>query len=182
MDQSATKHFHAALCHLLKQEGRGAQSRLSGQQNIDRGYLNAIVKGRKPGSEEVRARIAAYFHMTYEEMLSLGRSLLPDPIGYLAGEKTQRIETCEYESGGYIHKSADASATISGRIGKAVEILESDTVYRDVLAGLIDTFHEAINTQKMNHALHNEVSEMKQRIAFLEKKLEESKSQLKKSA
>ena len=76
MAQLISQQFHAALCHLLKKEGRGAQSRLAIQQKIDRGYLNGIIKGRKPGSEKVRGKIAAYFQMTYDEMLLLGRRLL----------------------------------------------------------------------------------------------------------
>jgi len=66
MDQLITNQFRAALTHLLAQEGRGSQARLAKQQNIDRGYLNAIVKGRKSGSEKIRSKIASHFDMAYE--------------------------------------------------------------------------------------------------------------------
>ena len=56
MDQSAPNQFRAALTYLLNQEGRGAQTRLADQQKIDRGYLNAIVRGRKSGSEKKRTK------------------------------------------------------------------------------------------------------------------------------
>ncbi|MCJ7602939.1 MAG: hypothetical protein MUO63_15760 [Desulfobulbaceae bacterium] len=71
MAPSVSNHFNAALTYLLNQEGRGAQSHLAGQQKIDRGYLNAIIKGRKSGSEDVRAKIATHFHLNYEDMLVL---------------------------------------------------------------------------------------------------------------
>lgn len=67
--------FRAALNFLLHQEGRGAQVRLATAQNIDRGYLNAVIKGRKPAAEEIRLKIANHFGMTYEAMLTLGRAV-----------------------------------------------------------------------------------------------------------
>mgnify|MGYP003601852855 CR=1 FL=1 len=76
MSNDIPTQFRTALNHLLQQEGRGAQVRLARVENIDRGYLNAIIKGRKPGAEAIRSRIAAHFGMTYEEMLLLGRRLL----------------------------------------------------------------------------------------------------------
>ena len=76
MNNDIPTQFRTALNHLLQQEGRGAQVRLARVENIDRGYLNAIIKGRKPGAEAIRSRIAAHFGMTYEEMLLLGRRLL----------------------------------------------------------------------------------------------------------
>ena len=60
MIQSVAKQFHAALTHLLSEEGRGAQTRLANEQQIDRGYLNAIVKQRKLGSDKIRERIAEF--------------------------------------------------------------------------------------------------------------------------
>ena len=50
--------------------------RLAVAQSIDRGYLNAVTKGRKPAAEEIRLRIADHFGMTYEAMLTLGRAVL----------------------------------------------------------------------------------------------------------
>ena len=47
MNNDIPTQFRTALNHLLKQEGRGAQVRLARIENIDRGYLNAIIKGRK---------------------------------------------------------------------------------------------------------------------------------------
>ncbi len=73
--------FRTALNFLLEREGRKAQSRLSKEQNIDSGYLNSIIKGRKPGSITVREKIAAHFDLEYEDMLYLGRWILAGKDG-----------------------------------------------------------------------------------------------------
>lgn len=176
MDQSIRNHFQAALVFLLEKEGRGAQIRLAREKDIDRGYLNAIIQGRKSGSENVRGQIADYFHMPYEEMLALGRRLLeapdragevssglerrgmPDTLGTSAGPKSE---------GGGTHDSPRISQTIQ----KAIVILESDTDYRYRLADLIDTFHRELITRKESAVLRVEVEDLKERIVLLEKKL-----------
>lgn len=75
------KKFRTALDFLLSQEGRKAQSRLSKEQMIDSGYLNSIIKGRKPGSISVREKIASHFKLEYEDMLYLGRWILSGKDG-----------------------------------------------------------------------------------------------------
>lgn len=179
MDQSIGNQFRATLSHLLAHEGRGAQSGLAGQQNIDRGYLNAIIKGRKPGSEEVRAKIASYFGMTYEDMLVLGRRILEEE-GRISGEgpgsdQGPAIHASE-EKGkneniamNLPRKGGAARSGISEKIMKVVAILESGTNYSVVLAELIDAFHEAVNTQKDNLRMRNQMKEMEARIASFEK-------------
>jgi len=76
MRNEAQKQFVAALNFLLRREGRGSQAKLARALKIDSGYLNNIVKGRSPGSQEKKEKIAAYFDLHYESMLSLGRWLL----------------------------------------------------------------------------------------------------------
>lgn len=177
----------------MAQEGRGAQSRLAGQQNIDRGYLNAIVKGRKPGSEEVRAKIAAHFNMTYEDMLALGRGILGGGEGWtsLKPKSGEELSTpqddktipnksvVEFKSH---KKTRDSRSGISEKIMKVVEILESDTHFSEVLAELIDAFHESVSLKSDNLKLRNQMKEMEGRIASLEKRLADEKDRGKKSA
>jgi transcriptional regulator with XRE-family HTH domain len=195
MAQSVTHQFQAALAHLLAQEGRGAQSRLAGQQNIDRGYLNAIVKGRKPGSEEVRAKIASHFNMTYEDMLALGRGILgkgeksgadgdTPAIGTkrrdtgMMRSKNENTEAVEERIADLFEKkkSANKALSISETIQKTVEILESDTVYRDVLIGVLDAFHQAITLEGKNLESQNQIKRLEQRMASLEEKLAKDKN------
>jgi len=193
MAQSVTNQFQAALTYLLTQEGRGAQSRLAGQQKIDRGYLNAIVKGRKPGSEDVRAKIALHFNMTYEDMLTLGRNILDSGKLEISEEKKgyeQNVaakDNISRADKGVIDfktpkKFQDSQSGFSEKIMKVVEILESDTIYRDVLAELIDAFHESISTKNDNLKLRNQMKEMESRIASLENKLADEKESAQKSA
>lgn len=81
MGNEAQKQFIAALNFLLKKEGHGSQARLARALKIDSGYLNNILKGRTPGSQEKKEKIASYFNRHYESMLSLGRWLLSDLPG-----------------------------------------------------------------------------------------------------
>jgi hypothetical protein len=177
MDQSIKNHFQAALVFLLEKEGRGAQVRLAREKDIDRGYLNAIVQGRKSGSEHVREQIADYFHLPYEEMLALGRRLLeaPDRAGEaLPGLERRGMPDALDTSAGPKNAGAGGahdSPPISQTIQKAIVILESDTEYRYKLADLIDTFHRELIARKESAVLRGEVEDLKERIVLLEKKL-----------
>lgn len=71
--------FRAALEHILKQGGRGAQAKLARDAEMSSSYLNDIVRGRTYGSEETRRRIAQALGMDYEELLALGRRILKIP-------------------------------------------------------------------------------------------------------
>lgn len=178
MDQSASNQFRTALVYLLDREGRGAQTRLAEVQEIDRGYLNAIVRGRKPGSEKLRSKIAAHFDMVYEEMLSLGRRILngEDPFPP-DGEKAEQQELGQTDSNrkkGLCNlntitpKYGEGSENIPDRIVSAIDVLGSDTKYAALLAGLIDALHDTVSTKRENKALKEKIGEMESRIARLE--------------
>ena len=163
---------------LLEKEGRGAQTRLARERDIDRGYLNAIIQGRKPGSEKVRSKIAAHFQMPYDEMLALGRNMLE-----ASGQKREQgreqclkqdSERVPGQKGEVAYTNTDA-LSISEKIQKAIVILETDTEYRLKLAGLIDTFYNAIMTNRENTGLRVKLEEMEKRILHLEKMLADEK-------
>jgi transcriptional regulator with XRE-family HTH domain len=200
MDQSAPNQFRTALTYLLKKEGRGAQTRLAEKLNIDRGYLNAIVRGRKSGSEKKRCEIAEHFQMLYEDMLTLGRRLLDDeeaPIHESNANKS--ISTLEIPGtsklpkeffGKNLHPThGRGSDDIPDRIVRVIEVLNSGTEYADLLAGMIDTFHDTVSTKKKNLSLEKENSDLKaelqamnHRIANLERRPEGEKELMQKSA
>ncbi len=170
-----SNQFQAALNHLLRQEGRGAQIRLSVEQDIDRGYLNAIIKGRKPGAEDIRARIATHFGMAYEEMLALGRRILEGKI-----DSESKVEPEAALLPGLLKVEehvADGNAPqemgtrrfrFSEKILKVVAILESNTEYGDSLSVLIDAYHKAIASGKGNQALASRLKAMEDRVEKLE--------------
>jgi len=174
MDQSIAQQFSRALVFLLEKEGRGAQTRLAREKDIDRGYLNAIIQGRKSGSEKVRSKIAEHFHIPYEEMLALGRRLL--------GESKQRkdfrpeqfpeqsAQVIEIMPGkkGEVSAADTGSLSISEKIRKAIEILETDAEYGLKLSDLIDTFYEALMTKRENTGFRLKLEEMEKRIVHLE--------------
>lgn len=191
MAQLISQQFHAALCYLLKREGRGAQSRLANQQKIDRGYLNGIAKGRKPGSEKVRSKIAAYFQMTYDEMLLLGRRLLVNEniaeeqilpkhnnvhSGQWANEEANiEIKKLEVIQSQDQFRSVNIDTSVSDLIKKSADILGSNTTYRDALAKMIETLHESLTKEKENLTQQDQMKKMEQRIASLEELLDENK-------
>ena len=172
MINSIPNQFRVALNHLLGQEGRGAQVRLSIAQNIDRGYLNAIIKGRKPGAEDIRARIATHFGMTYEEMLTLGRSIQEGKN--VTGEKPvvpASLKSSEVKAAvenNNLQLEDDGGSRISGKIFKVLEILESRTDYSDLLSRIIDTYHKSIATSRENQALDLQLKAIEERLGQLE--------------
>lgn len=191
MNQPISKQFHAALTHLLAKEGRGAQSRLAREQNIDRGYMNAIAKGRKTGAEDLRTGIAAYFGMTYENMLALGRAIL-DGENVLGSEgnqvtgkgaalsKVTKMERQVVESKEPQQPEAPLPS-ISEIIMKVVDIMESDSNYRATVSSLIVEVHEKISAKKENLALGDRVKELESQLADL-KRLDYEKDGVRKSA
>ena len=142
MSNDIPTQFRIALNHLLQQEGRGAQVRLARIENIDRGYLNAIIKGRKPGAEAIRSRIAAHFGMTYEEMLLLGRRLLAGDTEAApeSGEAVSR--RTEGKGTGENHGlQEDAGVHLADSLRKALDILESKTKFSESLVEVITVYH-----------------------------------------
>ena len=178
MNQTILKQFHAALTHLLKEEGRGAQTRLASEQKIDRGYLNAIVKQRKSGSDKVWEKIAHHFKMTFEEMLSFGRTILeemeapvldqskseqpefPQDVPIAPANKIKKID--------HSPKSEKAIPDIPEKIVKTIEILGEGIGYSNLFSELIDVFHKTINTEKENAMLKNKLKDLESRLALLE--------------
>lgn len=176
MAQTVSNQFRAALTHLLVREGRGAQSRLASQQGIDRGYLNAIIKGRKSGSEAIREKITEYFRMEYEEMLALGRRLLDGqsgsiPVkGKVRKKKSALPEVVDQEENDVV--AVDCPPTmamaISEKMVKAIQILESQTIYREILSGMIDAFHGALVAQNDRGSLRTRISLLEAKLAQFE--------------
>lgn len=66
----------AVLLRAINTGGRGTQADIADRAGVSRSALNDFIKGRKAGSDEFRARIAAALGLTYEEMLASGRALL----------------------------------------------------------------------------------------------------------
>ena len=191
MNQPISKQFHVALTHLLAKEGRGAQSRLAREQNIDRGYMNAIAKGRKTGAEDLRTGIAAYFGMTYENMLALGRAILDGENVLSPGEnqgareeavlsKVKKLENLVVESREPLQPE-NHLPSISEIIMKVVDIMESDSNYRATVSRLIVDVHEKISAKKENLALGDRVKELESQLADL-KRLDYEKDEVRKSA
>jgi len=191
MAQLISQQFQTALCYLLKKEGRGAQSRLSVQMGIDKGYLNGIIKGRKPGSEAVRGKIAAFFGTTYEDMLILGRQLLEGkkvegPAAsttdeseiqgtHSTDEKSQSTPKADLLSLKKKQQTASPqSLPITELIKKTTDILEPNTETSLVLAQMIEMLHDSTRKDQKNQEQENQIKEMGERIENLEKLVSEN--------
>ncbi|MBA3008488.1 MAG: hypothetical protein KJ900_17410 [Proteobacteria bacterium] len=192
MTQSVAKQFHAALTHLLSEEGRGAQTRLASEQQIDRGYLNAIVKQRKLGSDKIRERIADHFKMTFEEMLSLGRRILSgEDISVLKRNKMAEVlssaphldeQTKEISKIDFFPKQELASLSIPDKIIQVIEILNAGSGYDNLMSDFIGAVHDMVSTKKENEALKNQLREIETRLVILEKQTDSEKENMQKLA
>ncbi|MDD3813582.1 MAG: hypothetical protein PHZ02_02960 [Desulfocapsaceae bacterium] len=179
MNQSIAKQFHAALTHLLSEEGRGAQSRLAIGQQIDGGYLNAIVKQRKPGSDKIWQKIADHFNITFEEMLSLGQHILngknvsaleinkmADVLSSVPYHAEQTKDLSEFD---HSQKQEIAESSIPGKIIQVIGILNAGSGYDSLMSDFIGAVHTMIITKTENEALKNQLKEYEARLAILDK-------------
>jgi plasmid maintenance system antidote protein VapI len=177
MDQLISRQFQVALNHLLQEEGRGAQTRLAMKKDIDRGYLNAIVRGRQAGSDETRARIADYFETTFEDMLAFGRQILVEK-GDLAPREPARIgQKTGTSFPGALKPQGKSLPTNDSRLNdeiiaevmlKTLEVLREVSAHSDTLIRSIDVFYEAVIMNKQNLVLSNQMMAIESRVANIE--------------
>jgi hypothetical protein len=166
MNNAIAEQFRAALNNLLQQEGRGAQVRLAVAQNIDRGYLNAVIKGRKPAAEEIRLKIADHFGMLYEEMLAFGRRVQDEPTPTSAETKTVLPDQEDVRMPADEADRAQQNGDIAGSIQMALELLGSGAEYSDALTRVIEALHR---TMKVSGARKVETED--DRFQMMEKRL-----------
>jgi plasmid maintenance system antidote protein VapI len=168
MPNAIAEQFRAALVHLLSLEGRGAQVRLAQAKDIDPGYLNAVVKGRKSAAEEIRVRIAEHFGMLYEDMLALGRKVQEGSATdvtavVLPNQQAGRMPAADSIGGRQEDHVAET-------IRKALEILTEQAEYRDALSTVIAAMHRAMVVGNAGKVLPegNRLQVMEERLAQLE--------------
>ncbi|MDD2468014.1 MAG: hypothetical protein PHI97_28890 [Desulfobulbus sp.] len=142
MNNPIAEQFRTALNYMLQQEGRGAQVRLALAQNIDRGYLNAVIKGRKPAAEEIRLKIADHFGMLYEEMLAFGRRVQEEPIPSPVESKAVLLGQKDVKTPAIDTTWELQERDIAGTIQMALELLSSGAGHNDALAGVIAALHK----------------------------------------
>lgn len=170
MNNPIAEQFRAALNFLLQQEGRGAQVRLALAQNIDRGYLNAVIKGRKPAAEEIRLKIADHFGMLYEEMLVFGRRVQEERIPTPAEAKAVLPDQKDVRTPATDTVRELQERDIAGTIQMALELLSSGTGHNDALAEVIAALHKTMKVsgaQKVDTE-NDRFQTMDKRLAQLE--------------
>jgi len=161
------EQFRAALNFLLNQEGRGAQVRLSVAQDIDRGYLNAVIKGRKPGAEEIRLRIADHFGMTYEAILTLGRAVQDGIVVQSQGIAQPKPLRGTQSSNENHDQPSDKPK--SEALQRFLEVLNSETEYSTDLSGMINAFHRAMKERQVTSNMVRRLELLEERVVVLER-------------
>jgi hypothetical protein len=68
-------------------------------------------------------------------------------------------------------KKGSGKENIPHRVVSVIEILESDTGYSDLLAGLIDAFHDTVRTKKEIKKLRRENIDTKQEMKALKARI-----------
>ena len=135
--------FRTFLLKFVNEGGRGTQRRLAEKAGIAYEYFNGILNGHKPGSEDVRGRIASAIGMTYEEMLAMGRKILSGEDG----KPEERIKPL-------------AVASEDPLIEKTRKILRSNK-YGTALTHNIMAFSHAVDQE-------DEMEEMKRKLESIE--------------
>ena len=180
MDQEISTQFRIALLHLLEKEGRGAQARLADEQQIDRGYLNSIIKGRRKSSDAIRTKVSDHFNIPFADMLILGRRILNGEEGSDLPEEEKIEEPQEEEFSPEPHEEEpvdfdavsrrrDVVENISATTIKAIEILNSGTEHAERLAEQIEVIYEAISARQKNLSMRNKLIDLEARVTSLEK-------------
>ena len=166
MNNPIAEQFRVALNFLLHQEGRGAQVRLALAQNIDRGYLNAVIKGRKPAAEEIRLKIVDHFGMTYEAMLTLGRAVQEGTVAQSQG--VSRLGSLRDEQSSADNLGRHLDKTKSETLQRALEMLKSETEYSAILSGVIDGLYGAMKGKRENVEMVRRLEMLEERLGKLE--------------
>lgn len=164
--------FRAALNFLLHQEGRGAQVRLAVAQNIDRGYLNAVIKGRKPAAEEIRLKIANHFGMTYEAMLILGRAVEEGTVVQGQGQGLSRIGPSKDARSHAGSLDRHQEKTKSETLQLFLEMLDSTTEYSTILSGVVEALDKAMKERREKVDMARRLELLEARMAVLERIME----------
>lgn len=68
-------YFRIALCRYFEVAPRGTQAVIADKFKISKSNLSDFLKGRKPLSEEKRAKISEHLGFNYESMVAVGRKM-----------------------------------------------------------------------------------------------------------
>lgn len=87
------KQFMAALKVVLQVKGHGTQARIADKLGIERPQFNNMIKCRRPCDEGTRRRISEIIGEPYDDMIRLGKNIIPttpESVANISGGKTMR--------------------------------------------------------------------------------------------
>jgi len=115
--------------------------------------------------------------MTYEELLSLGRTILEEVEASVLDQSMKRetgfSQDVPIAPADKIKKhdipevTKKAISDIPEKIVKTIEILGEGVGYSNLFSDLIDVFHKKINTEKDNALLKDKLKELESRLELL---------------
>lgn len=159
--------FVAALKRKLKEQGRGAKKKLAAGAGVSPNHLSDILAQRKNAGQKLKERIADILHMSFEDMLALGRHIA-ERQSETAGSILNQDNSSE-ETGEELLDPNDALAM-------AAEIISSDTIHSQALINTIVSLHQVLETRKkekmallMIHSLQKELKAMRLDIEELKR-------------
>ncbi|EFL51746.1 putative phage repressor [Solidesulfovibrio fructosivorans JJ]] len=91
--------FWKALVDLAAMENAN-QAGLAAFVGVSQGYVSKILSGKQMPKHGLRRRFAAFFELSYEEMLALGRERLENQAYLPEGEGSRRYHVREPQYGG----------------------------------------------------------------------------------
>jgi hypothetical protein len=167
MSMAVLDIFQAALKYYLAKEGYGAQAQLAKEQNIDPGYLDAIITGQKGGSNTVRTKIAYHFETNLEKMLTLGRRILSDEEDVIL-TAVLKMDLANFENQ---QTEGEKPKAIIFDLMKAAYIFKSNTHFATVFTNLTESLYRMTLLKEENLHLHAAKDELKSIIRDLEERL-----------
>ena len=87
------EHFKAALQYFLEKQGRGIQKALATKLKVSQRHISEIKHGRANASVSLQGKIAAYFGMSFEDFIALGKWILDggDPEEWMELHRGRKI-------------------------------------------------------------------------------------------
>jgi len=140
--------FHLALKYLVKNKWYRKQKILAEKINRSEGHLSDIIKNKKRASFKTQVALARECGLSYENMLALGRKLhfKEDVLDLIRANNKLKDPDKEYDlHGGWKPRTMGKDWEL---VGKALDIVSSNTKYSDVLIHIINSLYNSMEKDK----------------------------------
>lgn len=162
--------FIAALQKELKDRRRGVKKELAASVGVSPNHLSDILAQRKNAGQKLKERIANTLHISFEDMLVLGRRIVESRTNE-GGDKISEGDAGKDSVGGL----EQISINTTDFLAMAAAILESNTQYRQALISNITAYYQAMEmTHKEKMALQL-IKSLQEEIHIIRQDIDELK-------